>query len=77
MKALGQMQPFKFKRLLKHFLHWKWFAIAVVIGSVLNLINQSDALFGEPSLHYPKLILTYCVPYFVSSISAWYAVSSQ
>ncbi|MDB2705561.1 nitrate/nitrite transporter NrtS [Pseudomonadota bacterium] len=71
------MQLFKFKRLLNHFLQWKWFVVALVVGSILNLINQPDALFGEQSVHYPKLILTYCVPYLVSSISAWCALNSK
>ena len=42
--------------------------VALVVGSLLNLINQGDLLlagaWGE--VHYPKLILTFCVPYCVA-----------
>ena len=55
-----------------HFLKKRWFVIALTVGSLLNFINQYDALMGNAALHWPKLCLTYIVPYCVSSISAWY-----
>jgi len=44
--------------------------VALVIGTLLNLINQGDALMhGEP-LNWTKLALTYLVPYLVSTHGA-------
>lgn len=41
-------------------------AVAIVVGSALNLINQGDAIFGGGAVNYLKLALTYAVPFFVS-----------
>ncbi|PCK10188.1 MAG: dihydrolipoamide dehydrogenase [Alteromonadaceae bacterium] len=41
------------------------FKIAGIVGSILLLINQSDALFGDTSLRIIPAILTYCVPFIV------------
>lgn len=43
---------------------------SVIVGSVLNLINQGDALLGDAKLHLFKLALTYLVPYCVATYSA-------
>jgi hypothetical protein len=43
---------------------------AMVVGTVLNLINQGDALFGGLPVNWFKIILTYCVPYAVSTYGA-------
>ena len=41
---------------------------ALVVGTILNLINQGDVILNGhwDSIHWPKLILTYCVPYCVA-----------
>jgi len=39
--------------------------VALVVGTVLNLINQGDALLGMASINWWKVLLTYCVPYAV------------
>lgn len=44
--------------------------VAAVIGTVLNLINQGDALFGGGSVNWLKISLTYLVPYCVSTYGA-------
>ena len=44
--------------------------IALVVGTVLNRINQGDALLGTASINWLKLILTYCVPYAVCTYGA-------
>ena len=43
---------------------------ALVVGTVLNLINQGDALIGSVPIDWLKLILTYCVPYAVCTYGA-------
>ena len=63
--------------MLQHYLQLRWFIVAAVVGSILNVINQYDALFGSADIHYPKLILTYLVPYLVASMSAWYSNKSE
>ncbi len=45
------------------------FAVAVVVGTVLNLINQGDAVL-HGGLSWPKAILTYLVPFAVSTHGA-------
>ena len=42
--------------------------MAVVVGAILNLINQGDILFAAnwQHVHLPKLPLTFCVPYCVA-----------
>jgi hypothetical protein len=44
--------------------------MSLLVGTLLNLINQGDALFGDASLVPAKLLLTYVVPYCVSTYSA-------
>lgn len=43
---------------------------AVIVGTILNLINQGDALFGGKSIDWVKLLLTYLVPYCVTTYGA-------
>jgi hypothetical protein len=45
-------------------------AAAAVVGTVLNLINQGDALFTGRSIDWTKLALTYLVPYCVTTYGA-------
>ena len=44
--------------------------VALVVGTILNLINQGDALFGAASVNWTKALLTYCVPYAVATYGA-------
>jgi hypothetical protein len=46
------------------------FYVAVVVGTVLNLINQGDALFGPAAINWLKITLTYLVPYAVCTYGA-------
>lgn len=48
--------------------------IAIVVGSLLNFINQYDAIFlAQQSVNWLKIGLTYCVPFGVSLLSGWLA----
>ena len=42
------------------------FLVALIVGTILNLINQGDALVGQGHLNLTKIILTYAVPYCVA-----------
>ncbi len=44
--------------------------VALVVGTILNLINQGDALIAGRPLNLIKLALTYIVPYCVCSYGA-------
>jgi len=46
------------------------FYVAIVVGTVLNLINQGDALFGNSPINWTKIVLTYFVPYAVATYGA-------
>ena len=44
--------------------------VALIVGTILNLINQGDALVTGMPIHVAKLLLTYMVPYCVSTYGA-------
>jgi len=44
--------------------------VALIVGTILNLINQGDAVFTGMSIDVTKLLLTYLVPYCVSTYGA-------
>lgn len=46
------------------------FIVALVVGTVLNLINQGDALLSGTSLDWTKIVLTFAVPYCVATYGA-------
>jgi hypothetical protein len=46
------------------------FVVALIVGTILNLINQGDAMLAGLPLDFAKLLLTYLVPYFVSTYGA-------
>jgi hypothetical protein len=43
---------------------------AIVVGTILNLINQGVAILEAASLNWLKIVLTYFVPYAVSTYGA-------
>jgi len=44
--------------------------VALVVGTILKLINQGDRLLSGQHLDFMKIALTYLVPYFVSTYGA-------
>jgi hypothetical protein len=44
--------------------------VGVIVGSLLNLINQGGALFGGGHINWLKLGLTYVIPYCVATYGA-------
>ena len=51
--------------------------VALIVGSILNLINQGGALIGGTGLIYWKLALTWCVPFAVSSFGSYTALRNS
>jgi hypothetical protein len=50
------------------------FLVAVVVGTILNVINQGGALLAFAPINWFKIILTYLVPY---SVCTYGAISMQ
>ena len=44
--------------------------VSLVVGTILNLINQGDVLFGDGQVDPVKIFLTYLVPYCVATYGA-------
>jgi hypothetical protein len=44
--------------------------IALIVGTILNLINQGDALIAAHPPNFAKLLPTYLVPYCVATYGA-------
>lgn len=44
--------------------------IALVVGTVLNLVNQGGAIMAGTDISWVHLLLNYAVPYCVASYSA-------
>jgi hypothetical protein len=68
LKCLAQQKLFRISELENQFLRWRWFIIAAIVGTLLNLINQWEALMGTAAPDEQKLIMTYVVPYLVSRL---------
>lgn len=47
--------------------------VALVVGSILLLINQYDALFSDGEIRWIPALLTYCVPFTVFLLGQRYA----
>jgi hypothetical protein len=46
------------------------FVVALIVWTILNLINQGEALLAAHSLNVAKLLLTYLVAYCVATYGA-------
>lgn len=57
------------RRWLREALTGRSLRVALFVGSVLNIINQGDAIFGG-SVNWPKVVLTFFVPWAVVSYGA-------
>jgi hypothetical protein len=44
--------------------------VTVVVGTLLNLINQGEALTGAATVDWTKIALTFLIPYGVSTYGA-------
>ncbi len=50
--------------------------LALVVGVILNAINQSDALMAGAGIIWWRVGLNFCVPFCVASFGAWNAARS-
>lgn len=44
--------------------------VALVVGIILNFINQGSAFYGQDDISWPHVVLNFLVPYCVASYSA-------
>ncbi len=51
--------------------------VMLVVGSVLNIINQGDTLLHGGAVNMPKLLLTYLVPFCVATYGAATALEAS
>ena len=49
--------------------------VAIVVGTVLNAINQGDARLAGDEVNLAKIALTYFVPFAVSTYGAYSALA--
>ena len=49
----------------------------LIVGTLLNLINQGDAMFSGSPIDHTKALLTYLVPFCVTTYGAWSALRSR
>ena len=45
--------------------------VAIIVGTILNGINQGDAFLAGGEVNWLKAILTYFVPFFVATYGAY------
>lgn len=48
--------------------------VAIIVGTILNLINQVDVLMGSTAFNLLKCLLTYLVPFCVSTYGSVTAI---
>ena len=51
--------------------------VAILVGTILNLINQGDSMINDRHLDLLKGALTYIVPYCVATYGAVAALSNN
>jgi hypothetical protein len=47
--------------------------VMLLVGTILNLINQGDALLSPAAINWWKVALTFCVPFCVATFGAYSA----
>lgn len=45
--------------------------VALVVGTILLMINQHEVLFGYKPVQWLPAVLTYCVPFCVFMLGKW------
>ncbi len=63
-----------FRRALRPPILHRSLKVALIVGTLLNLINQGDRLFGAGDIDWVKLVLTFLVPFCVATFGAWAAL---
>jgi hypothetical protein len=58
---------------------WRSVRLAVIVGTILTFINHGDVILAGnvQAIHVSKILLTFCVPYVVSTIASVGAIRSR
>jgi hypothetical protein len=64
------------RRVLRRPIVTRSLIVALVVGTLLNAINQGAEIWRGDDVIVWKLALTYCVPFLVASYGAWSALRS-
>ena len=68
-------------RALRRALAWpiakRSMATMLIVGTILNVINQGDALVLAGPINWWKIAITYCVPFCVATFGAYSAFRSE
>jgi len=51
--------------------------VALIVGTILNGINQGDVIHAGGAMNVWKVVLTYAVPFFVASYGAYNAMKQR
>jgi len=51
--------------------------VMILVGSILNIINQGDVIWSQTGLNWWKVALTYFVPFCVATCGAYCAYCAQ
>lgn len=51
--------------------------VALVVGTILNAINQGPEIWAGEDVVLWKLLMTYCVPFLVASFGAYSALRNM
>ena len=69
----ARLSPSRVAALLRGPVGRRALLVALSVGTLLNLINQGDALLGSGAVQWEKVVLTYLVPFCVSLHAAAFA----
>lgn len=67
----SQQRPTPLQQALSRRVVTQSILIALVVGSVLNAINQGDAVLADQPINLFKVALTFAVPFLVATFGAW------
>lgn len=56
---------------------WRAVRVSLVVGAILNLINQGGALWSDTPVNWWHMALNFLVPFLVATYSAWAAESRR
>lgn len=51
--------------------------VALIVGTILNAINQGDVILAGSDFVLWKILLTFSVPFFVASYGAYNAIKQR
>ncbi|MDE3116078.1 MAG: nitrate/nitrite transporter NrtS [Pseudomonadota bacterium] len=72
-KQLAWIDPSALRKTFETAVLTRSVLVALIVGTVLNAINQGQEFLERQPVNWLRLILTYAVPFFVASYGAYSA----